>query len=95
VDSGESAQSPGPAGEGKQPAAPVGIALIVLLTPLGLVASFLDAMARFPLGAAVSASVPGVIMAIRGDDSEAVITVALVAVWMALIPAAIRRALLW
>jgi hypothetical protein len=70
-----------------------GTALIVLLTPLALAATFLDAMSRLPVGAAVGAMVPGVIMAIRGDTPEAII-VMITAALLALIPAATRRALL-
>ncbi len=87
------ARVPGVPCDPAQPPTLVGTALIVLLTPLALAAGFLDAMARFPAGAAVGA-VPGVIMAIRGDTPEAVIVTVIAAVLLALIPAAIRRALL-
>ncbi len=88
------ARVPGVPRDPAQPPTPVGTALIVLLTPLALGAGFLDAMARFPAGTAVGALVPGVIKAIRGDTPEAVIVTMITAVPLALIPAAIRRALL-
>ena len=88
------ARVPGVPRDPEQPPALTGTALIVLLTPVALAAVFLDAMARFPAGAAVGASVPGVIMAVHGDAPEAAIVTVITAVLLALIPAAIRRALL-
>ena len=88
------ARVPGVPRDPAQPPTLTGTALIVLLTPLALAASFLDAMARFPAGVAVGALVPGVIMAIRGATPDAVIVTLITSVLLALIPAAIRRVLL-
>jgi hypothetical protein len=88
------ARVPGVPRDPARPPAPVGVALIALLTPLALAAGILDAMARFPVGAAVGALVPGVIVALRGAAPETAVITVITAVPLALVPAAVRRALL-